>query len=131
MSIGNQLYLSLSQLLARQSYLTQSKLLTMLNVFYANYQLHYSESYSGTVHQETTIQGFQYFSSSATSFWITDIWRLQKRNINSWVHSVLLLCIVNVTWGLEYLILIMCFYKYHQWIAWHNTLRVYIITLSR
>lgn len=67
MSIGNQLYLSLSQL-ARQSYLMLSELPAMLNVFYANCQLHYSESYTGTVHQESTIQGFQYCSSLQRAF---------------------------------------------------------------
>ena len=41
-NIGNQLYSSLSQL-ARQSYLMLTELPTMLNMFDANYQLHYSE----------------------------------------------------------------------------------------
>jgi len=45
-----------------------SELPAMLNVFYSNYQLHYSESYTGTVHQETTIQGFQYCSSLQRAF---------------------------------------------------------------
>ena len=48
MNIGNQLYSSLSQL-ARQSYLIQTELSTMLHVFEADYQLEYSDSYSGTV----------------------------------------------------------------------------------
>ena len=50
-NIGNQLYSSLSQL-ARQAHLMQSELPTALNVFGTDYQLEYSESYSGTVHQE-------------------------------------------------------------------------------
>ena len=55
MNIGNQLYSSLSQL-ARQSFLMQKELPTMQNAFEADYQLHYSESYTGTVHQETTVE---------------------------------------------------------------------------
>ena len=54
MNIGNQLYSSLSRL-ARQAYLMQSELPTALNVFDTDY-LEYSESYSGTVHQEITIE---------------------------------------------------------------------------
>ena len=42
MNIGKQLY----------SYLMQSELQTALNVFDTDYQLEYSESYSGTVHYE-------------------------------------------------------------------------------
>ena len=42
MNIGNQLYSSLSQL-ARQSNVMQTELLTMLNVFEADYQLEYSD----------------------------------------------------------------------------------------
>ena len=67
MNIGNQLYSSLSQL-ARQSYLMLTELPTMLNMFDANYQLHYSESYLGTVHQETAIQGYQYCTSWQKAF---------------------------------------------------------------
>ena len=49
MNIGNQLYSTLSWL-ARQAWLMQSELPTALNVFDTDYQLEYSESYSGTVH---------------------------------------------------------------------------------
>ena len=59
MNFGNQLYSSLSQL-ARQFYLMQTELPTMLNVFHDDYQLEYSESYSGTVHRETIVEGYQY-----------------------------------------------------------------------
>ena len=63
MSIGNELYSSLSEI-ARQSYLMLTELPTMLNVFGANYQMHYSESYTtGTLHQENAIQGYQYCTS--------------------------------------------------------------------
>ena len=57
MNIGNQLYSSLSQL-ARRAHLMQSELPTALNVFDTDYQLEYSESYSGTVHQEIAIEGY-------------------------------------------------------------------------
>ena len=36
------------------------KLPTVLNVFNTDYQLEYSENYSGTVHQETAVEGYQY-----------------------------------------------------------------------
>ena len=62
MNIGSQLYSSLSQL-ARQSYLMQTELPAMRTVLDADYQLEYSESYTGTVHQETAIEGYQYCTS--------------------------------------------------------------------
>ena len=34
------------------------KLPTVLNVFNTDYQLEYSENYSGTVHQETAVEGY-------------------------------------------------------------------------
>ena len=61
-NIGNLFYSSFSQL-TRQAFLMQSELPTALHVFDTNYQLEYSESYSGTVHQETTIEGDQYCTS--------------------------------------------------------------------
>jgi len=67
MNFGNQLYSSLSQL-ARQSYLMQTELPTMLNVFQDDNQLEYSESYSGTVHQDTIIEGYQYCTSLQRAF---------------------------------------------------------------
>ena len=62
MNIGNQLYSSLLQL-ARQVYLMQSELPTALNMFHTDYQLEYSESYSGTVHREIAIEEYQYCTS--------------------------------------------------------------------
>ena len=47
-NIGNQWYSSLSQF-ARQSYLMQTELPIMLNVLDTDYELEYSESYTGTV----------------------------------------------------------------------------------
>ena len=41
----------------------QSELPTALNVFDTDYQLEYSENYSGTVYQETSIEGYQYCTS--------------------------------------------------------------------
>ena len=67
MNIGNQLYSSLSQL-ARRAHLMQSELPTALNVFDTDYQLEYSESYSGTVHQEIAIEGYQYCTSLRRAF---------------------------------------------------------------
>ena len=52
MNIGSQLYSSLSKL-ASQSYLIQTELPTMLNVLDTDYQLEYSENYTGTVGWET------------------------------------------------------------------------------
>ena len=58
MNIGNQFYSTLSWL-ARQTFLKQSELPKALNVSNAvGYQLEYSENYSGTVHQETAVEGY-------------------------------------------------------------------------
>ena len=65
MNIGNQLYSTLFQL-ARQSYLMQTELPTMLNVFEADYLLECSDSYSGTLH--TVIEGYQYCTSLQRPF---------------------------------------------------------------
>ena len=65
MNIGNQLYSSLSQL-TRQSFLMQTELPTLLNV--TDYELQYSESYTGTIHQEATIEGCQYCTSLDRAF---------------------------------------------------------------
>ena len=47
MNIGNLLYSSLSQL-TRQSFLMQTELPTLLIVLDTDYELQYSESYTGT-----------------------------------------------------------------------------------
>ena len=59
MNIGNQLYSSLAQL-TRQSFLMHTELPTLLNVFETDYDLQHSESYTGTIHHETTMEGHQY-----------------------------------------------------------------------
>jgi len=46
----NQLYSSLSQL-TRQSFLMQTEVPTLLNVFEADYELQYSESYDKNKHK--------------------------------------------------------------------------------
>ena len=46
----------------------QSELPTALNVFDTDYQLEYSESYPGTVHQEIAIEGYQYCTSLQRAF---------------------------------------------------------------
>ena len=62
MKIGNQWYSGLSQL-DRHSYLMR----TMLNVLDTNYQLEFSESFTGTVRRETAIEGYQYCTSLQNS----------------------------------------------------------------
>ena len=37
----------------------QTELPTLLNVLETDYELQYSESYTGTIHQEATIEGYQ------------------------------------------------------------------------
>ena len=46
----------------------QTELPTMLNVLDTDYQLEYSESYTGTVGQETAIEGYQYRTSLQIAF---------------------------------------------------------------
>ena len=58
MNIGNQLYSGFYRL-AGQS---------MLNVFETDYQLQYSESYTGTIHQEAAIEGYQCCTSLLRAF---------------------------------------------------------------
>lgn len=44
------------------------KLPTVLKVFDTDYQLEYSENYSGTVHQETALEGYQYWTFLQRAF---------------------------------------------------------------
>lgn len=67
MNIGNQLYSTLSRL-ARQSYLMMTELPTIVDVFDSTYQFRFSESYSGTLNQETYMEGYQYCMSLKTAF---------------------------------------------------------------
>ena len=59
MHIGNQLYSSLSQL-SRQQFLLPTDLPSMLMVLEEYNQLKYSEIYTGNVHGEPTIEGYQW-----------------------------------------------------------------------
>ena len=66
--IGTQLkYSSLSQL-SRQSFLLLTDLSSMLIVLEEDYQLEYSESYTGNVNGEPTIEGYQYCISLKRAF---------------------------------------------------------------
>ena len=67
MNTGNQLYSTLSPL-ARQSYLMMTELPTIVDVFDSTYQFRFSESYSGTLDQETYMEGYQYCMSLKTTF---------------------------------------------------------------
>ena len=77
----------------------QSELPTALNVFDTDYQLEYSESYSGTVHQEIAIEGYQYCTSLPRAF--------ESLKFESYTNFILTVgCItVMVIWGSKYLIL--------------------------
>ena len=77
----------------------QSELPTALNVFDTDYQLEYSESYSGTVHQEIAIEGYQYCTSLPRAF--------ESLIFESYTNFILTVgCItVIVIWGSKYLIL--------------------------
>ena len=46
----------------------QVELPTLLNVFETDYELQYSESYTGTIHQEATVEGYQYCTSLDRAF---------------------------------------------------------------
>ena len=82
MNIGNRCYSSLSRL-ARHAFLMQSELPTVLNVFDANHQLEYSESYSGTVHQDAAIQGYRYCTSLKRAFGL-----LRSENYTNFILTV-------------------------------------------
>ena len=84
MNVGNQLYSTLSWL-ARQAYLMQSELPIALNVFDTDYQMEYCESYSGTVHQEIAIEGYQYCTFLPRAF-ESHIWKLHQFHIYSRVY---------------------------------------------
>lgn len=67
MNIGNQLYSTLSRL-TRQCYLMMTELPTIVDVFDSTYQFRFSESYSGTLNQETYMEGYQYCMALKTAF---------------------------------------------------------------
>ena len=59
MNIGNELYSALSRL-SRQSYLLLTELPTMVTVLNTNYQLEFTESYSGSLHNATLNENIPY-----------------------------------------------------------------------
>jgi hypothetical protein len=59
MNIGNELYSGLSRL-SRQSYLMLTELPDMTIVFNTNYQLQYSQSYTGRIHGDCTLEDVPY-----------------------------------------------------------------------
>ena len=68
MEMGNQLYSTLSQCTG-QVYLMQTELPSMIAVFEKNYQLNYSESYTGNLHHcDSIIEGYQYSMSIDRAF---------------------------------------------------------------
>ena len=79
----------------------QSELPTALNVFDTEYQLEYSESYSGTVHQEIVLEGYQYCTSLQRAF--------ESLIFESYTNFILTVgCItITVRWGLKYLLLML------------------------
>ena len=103
-NIGNLFHSSFSRL-TRQAFWMQSELPTALHMFDTDYQLEYSESYSGTVHQETTVEGDQY---------CTSLWRAFELHIseNYTNYIMTLRCIAVATYcnskmGFKYLILVL------------------------
>ena len=68
-------------------------------MFDTDYQLEYSESYSGTVHQKIAIEGYQYCTSLPRAF--------ESLKFESYTNFILTVgCItVMVIWGSKYLIL--------------------------
>ena len=68
MEMGNQLYSTLSQCTG-QVYLMQTELPSMIAMFEKNYQLNYSESYTGNLHHcDSIIEGYQYSMSIDRAF---------------------------------------------------------------
>ena len=60
-----------------------TELPTLLNVTVRDYDLQYSESYTGTIHQETTIEGNQYCTSLDRAFLL-----LISENFNNFVLAM-------------------------------------------
>ena len=76
---------------------------TALNVFDSDYQLGYSESYSGTVHQETAIEGYQNGTPLRRAFEL-----LISENYTKFIIlTVRCNAVVIVIWGSKYLVLML------------------------
>ena len=81
----------------------QSEITTALNVFDSDYQLGYSESYSGTVHQETAIEGYQNGTPLRRAFEL-----LISENYTKFIIlTVRCIAVVIVIWGSKYLVLML------------------------
>ena len=61
----------------------QTELPTLLNVFETDYKLQYSQSYTGTIHQEATIEGYQLCTSLDGAFQ-----SLISENLNNFVLTI-------------------------------------------
>ena len=61
----------------------QTELPTLLNVFETDYELQYSESYTGTIHQEATVEGCQFGTSLNRVFQ-----SLISKNFNNFVLTI-------------------------------------------
>ena len=58
----------------------------MLTVLQENYQLEYSASYTGNVHGETAIEGYQYCEGPEKNFWVTDVRTIQVTYFDRWLY---------------------------------------------
>ena len=58
----------------------------MLTVLQENYQLEYSASYTGNVHGETAIEGYQYCLGPEKNFWVTDVRTIQVTYFDRWLY---------------------------------------------
>ena len=83
--VGNQIYSNLS-LLARQSMLMLTELPGMVTAFNRFFQLEYSESCTGNMHDDARIEGYHYYicHSQGCSILKTLGCELQLIHFNGW-----------------------------------------------
>ena len=88
LEIGNQLYSTLSQCTG-QVYLMQTELPSMFVMSEKNYQLNYSESYTGNLHHsDSIIKGYQYSMSTDRAFE-----SLLSQNYFSFILTIECICV--------------------------------------
>ena len=88
LEIGNQLYSTLSQCTG-QVYLMQTELPSMIAMSEKNYQLNYSESYTGNLHHSNSIiEGYQYSMSIDRAFE-----SLLSQNYFSFILTIECICV--------------------------------------
>ena len=88
LEIGNQLYSTLSQCTG-QVYLMQTELPSMIAMSEKNYQLNYSESYTGNLHHSNSIiEGYQYSMSINRAFE-----SLLSQNYFSFILTIECICV--------------------------------------